>query len=431
VRNIHCQKVIEAVIQQKIDISSSCWALMEARQRSDKQTQIEKKRKRESSGAMSASELMHDVIEEQESEPMESEKLLDEDAVWRFLRENVGAVVQKIMTSEEWRECMTTQDYTMRELEEENKQLKSRLAIAEGALTRCEKTVKRLEEKVTDLTARSMRDNIILKNIEETTEEKNLDIEEKVRTVLKTELKIPEAEMSKIEVERAHRTGQQVTGRSRNIVAKLNSKGKSVVLGHLRNLEKTSKVKIVEQYPPEIHANRDKLWPVFVEAKSQGKKARWNVDKLTIDGKTINPPKDSIRDINLDVTGEAIKLKVNHTDLTSRNNHHFQAHYVEIDSVDQVIPAMKALCADATIAGSSHLMYAYRVGSDKHAISNWEDDGEWGAGKKIMEAIGKSKSYNILVCVTHWQGHSHLGPVRYNIISDLSNSAIQLSKFPH
>jgi hypothetical protein len=412
--------------------------------RRDTRIEQERKRRRESSGTMSAGEgeVSLGTVNEQDetSEPMVmatdagltsgTNPQVTADVIWEFMRENACMIVQKIVTSPEWGECLSTQECGMRELEEENKELKRRLEVAEGALTRCEKSIRRLEEKVTDLTTRSMRDNIIIKNVEERSDEKNSDVEDMVAGILKTELKIPEAELNKIVVERAHRTGKQVSGRARNIVAKLNSRGKSVVMRHVKYISNTSKIRVVEQYPPEVHANREKLWPMFVEAKAQGKATRWNVDKLTIDGKMYNPPKDINRDINLDTTEAALKLKVKHTALTSKNNHHFQAHTVDIGTIDEVIPALKALCSDSTVAGSSHVMYAYRVGSAEHSISNWEDDGEWGAGKKIMEAIRNTDSYNILVCVTHWQGHSHLGPARFEIIKDVSNEAIQQTKFP-
>jgi hypothetical protein len=410
---------------------------MEAKRRKQKQRKDkrdnnrENKRKRMSSGAMqSASESLSDITfggddSLHEAMATSTDAVVNEEVLTKFFRENTASIVQKIVSSEEWRECMLTQETSVRELEEENAELKSRLSVAEGAIIRCEKTIQRLEERVTDLTTRSMRDNVILKNVAESTAEQYYEIEGKIYNTLKEVLNIPDAEMMKIVVERAHRMGKPVTGKARNIVAKLNTKGKSVVMAHMKNLSRESTVRIVEQYPPEVHANRDKLWPMFVEAKEQGKKTKWNVDQLEIEGKVINPPKDGNKDINLDMTEEALKLKAHHTALTSKNNHHFQAHTVEIKSVDQVIPALKTLCADFSVAGASNMMYAYRVGSDEHSISNWEDDGEWGAGKKIMEAIRSNSSYNVLVCVTHWYGKSHLGPARFDIIKELSDSALQ------
>ncbi len=55
---------------------------------------------------------------------------------------------------------------TIKELRAEKAQLQQKLAVNEGTVTRCELQIK-LEEKVTDLTSRSMRDNIVIKNLNE------------------------------------------------------------------------------------------------------------------------------------------------------------------------------------------------------------------------------------------------------------------------
>lgn len=355
------------------------------------------------------------------------------DMIWSFLRENNDELVAKIVQSASWNQYASNRDVTISELEQENKQLQSRLAVAEGAVTRCEHRIKLLEEKVTDLTSRSMRDNILIKNMPEEEHEDDDKLELKVRQIFDKDLRIPTAEMMKINIDRIHRVGKQGTDRrrSRNIVAKLDSKGKAMVMRHLKNLDKNSHIKITEQFPHEVHANRDKLWPTFIDAKKKGKRARWNVDQLLIDGRTVHPPNDKCRDINLDVTGKALELDVKHTEVITRNSNHFQGHSVAINSTDDVVPALKALCKESSIAGASHVMYAYRVGDNSRSIHNWEDDGEWGGGKKIMEAIQGKNVYNQLVCVTRWSSSvQHLGPARFDIIKEVSNSALQnLSAF--
>lgn len=388
-----------------------------------------------SSGAVSTEEMSIDRSNEPEipvavnAVNTEVSAGMNTEVLWDFLKENVGVIVQKIMSSNEWKDSMQSHEDSIMALSEENHELRNRLAITEGALTRCEMVIRRLEEKVVDLTARSMRDNLIIKNISEEQTEKDTDIEEKLRSTLRSELNIPEQEMKSITIQRAHRVGKKSRDRPRNIVTKLNSKGKSVIMRHLRNLKKESKVKITEQYPPEVHANREKLWPMFLEAKKQGKTARWHVDKLHIDGRVHHPPKDRNKDINLDVVDEAMKLKTQHTSVISKNGNHFQAHVVGISTTDQVIPALKALCADSRIAGASHVAYAYRTGRESYSISNYEDDGEWGAGKRIMEGIKESNSYNILVCVACWHGGSLMGPSRFDVIKELSKEAIQISGY--
>ncbi len=227
-------------------------------------------------------------------------------------------------------------------------------------------------------------------------------------------MKVAAGEMTKIHIARAHRIGKSTKYRTRNIVIKLNSRGKSIIMKHLKNLDRGSTVKVVEQFTPEVHAKRDKLWPMYIEAKQQGKPARWNIDQLNMDGRTVRPPKDRNRDINMDTNDVAMKMKVKHIAMISKENNHFQAHTVQIASVDDVVPAIKAMCADSRVAGASHVMYAY----------NWEDDGEWGGARWIMGAIQQRKTYNQLVCVTRWFGGRNMGQARFDTIKELSNIAI-------
>jgi SOS-response transcriptional repressor LexA len=411
-----------------------------------KLTRNERKRKRMASGAVSLSQLSPGISDESyaemnaemngtegvanEGKTVEGVSLSNPTELWKFLRENCGVMIEKIMSSNEWKDSMQSHEDSILALSEENRDLKTRLAIAEGALTRCETAINKLEVRVTDLTTRSMRENIIIMNIQEQDKDKDTDIEEKLLNTFKAELSIPDQEMNTITIERAHRLGKYTQGRTRNIVAKLNTKGKTVIMRHLKNLNREKDVKITEQYPPQVHANREKLWSRFIEAKQQNKPTRWNVDKLSIDGHVINPIKDSNKDINIDTVEEAMKLpEVKHGALKTKNNSHFQAHTVEISSPDHVIPAMKAMCADTRIAGATHVSYAYRIGTERYHHSNWEDDGEWGAGKRIMEALNSTNSYNLLVCVTGWYGSQLIGPSRFDIIKEVATGAIQSTQF--
>ena len=94
--------------------------------------------------------------------------------------------------------------------------------------------------------------------------------------------------------------------------------------------------------------------------------------------------------------------------------------------MDDVVPAITALCKDTRVAGASHLMYAYRVGNKDLFISNFEDDGEFGAGKKIMEAMDRNDVFNKLICVTRWYNGKHLGPSRFDTIRNLALDAIDV-----
>ena len=70
-------------------------------------------------------------------------------------------------------------------------------------------------------------------------------------------------------------------------------------------------------------------------------------------------------------------------------------------------------------------MYAYKVGTENQSIHNFKDDGEWGGVLHIMDAIQKKHVYNRLICITWWYGGQHIEPVRFDIIKDLADQAIQ------
>ena len=347
--------------------------------------------------------------------------------MWDFMESNMEDMVEKMFTSRKFREVtdqLRYQEESIHKLSKENELLRKRLAIAEGAITRSELKVQRLEDKVTYLTSRSMRDNIIIKNMAENDKEDPSLLKTMIRSFLVSDLKINERDMESIVLERYHRFGRKVQGRARNIVVKLNSRGKEIVMAHLKNLDRNNKIKVSQQLPPEVQAKRNKLWPQFKEAKNQGKRVTWKQDQLVVDGRVREAPQDKNTDINKDPAEAATKLKLRHTAVSTKDGSHYQGHSVSIASTDDVIPAVKALCSDVRVAGASHVLYAYRVGNDQQSFHNWEDDGEWGGGRMIMEAIQDNKLFNQLICVTRWGRGENIGVSRFGTIKELANQTI-------
>ena len=370
------------------------------------------------------------------SDEMYSDMTIDpvgdsEDRMWDFIQSNMEAIAEKLMQSQGMR-CLTEQVEELTEnlkvSKNENELLRKRLAIAEGTIIRSERTLSSLEEKIKDLTARSMRDNVILKNMPEYSDETADSLEQRIMSFFEKDLNIHPDKLVDITIERAHRFGKAAKGKPRQVVAKLSHRGKSVVMAHVKNLSKTSNIKISEQFPPEMHSNRNKLWPDFVKAKQEGRRVKWKQDELVVDGRTMKPRQDVNTDINMDISDAALKLTIKHTAIETKDGNSFQGHAVQIKSADDVIPAIKALCADFRISGASHVSYAYRVGNQNHSFHNWEDDGEWGGGRTIMERIKETGSFNTLICVTHWCGTRALGEERFACIKSVADAALDATR---
>ena len=240
-----------------------------------------------------------------DTDPGISHIMSPEEFLWKFINDNKDRI-QKTLCCADLEENANRLDVEMSRLQAENSELRKRLAIAEGRLTRAEKKLDDVQDKTTDLVTRSMRDNLIFKNIAESTPESSMLIEQKIRSFLADEMRVDDNTMDNIIFERAHRIGKASNNRIRHIIVKFNSKGKSEIMRHLRYLSRDCPVKTAEQFLQEVHAGLYKLWPIYVEAKKDGKEPKWNIDELQIGLRRMKPPKDHDMDINLDTTDVAL-----------------------------------------------------------------------------------------------------------------------------
>ena len=70
-------------------------------------------------------------------------------------------------------------------------------------------------------------------------------------------------------------------------------------------------------------------------------------------------------------------------------------------------------------------MYAYRIRSGEKLREHFEDDGEFGAGRPLMDLLREYSAQNILVCVTRWYGGRHIGPARFQMVIDNAKTVLQ------
>lgn len=125
----------------------------------------------------------------------------------------------------------------------------------------------KLQNSVTDLKARSMRDNLVFSWIPE---QRGEDTEALLQDFLQKKYKL-DYETS---FERVHRMGRwnEFSEHPRNIVAKFTYyKDREFIRTHAAQKLKGSNFWVNEQYPPEIEERRKKLYPVMRQAKKDKK----------------------------------------------------------------------------------------------------------------------------------------------------------------
>jgi hypothetical protein len=112
---------------------------------------------------------------------------IKEEEFLSFFNINSSAIIEAIskhLNLEHLRDVekrLTDQDEEIRELKEVNMHLRSRLKICEGMVAKNERAVQNISEKVVELQTRSMRDNILIKNMAEEAWEDDSKLEEKAK----------------------------------------------------------------------------------------------------------------------------------------------------------------------------------------------------------------------------------------------------------
>lgn len=64
-------------------------------------------------------------------------------------------------------------------------------------------------------------------------------------------------------------------------------------------------------------------------------------------------------------------------------------------------------------------------------MDDYDDDGETGAGQRLLHMLRAMEVRRVLVCVTRWYGGTKLGPSRFAIINNVARAhIIQLGLHP-
>jgi putative IMPACT (imprinted ancient) family translation regulator len=134
-----------------------------------------------------------------------------------------------------------------------------------------------------------------------------------------------------------------------------------------------------------------------------------------------------VKDINVDTTENAIQMKVGRSPPIEYEGNNFSGSKVSIQTPDDIIPALHAIYADTRIARASHNTYAYRlVSTTGSVVEHYEDDGEFGAGRRLLNLLKDNYIENTLVCATRWYGGKHIGPVRFDKIIQCASRVLNI-----
>ena len=229
----------------------------------------------------------------------------------------------------------------------------------------------------------SMRENIIISGMAESSVETESDLYEKLEDLFSRDMSV---DMSNVSIVRCHRL-RKFANRSgpRNVIVRFSSHlGKMAVMKSARNLKgRTIPIFINDQFPREINSQRGTLRPIMKLGKKLGKKCSLVEERLLVDGKSYTV--DTLADLPFDISELATKMNDEYVFFSGRTSPYsnfftsddqFTLHDISYCSSEQYYQHQKAVhCNNYIIA--AEIMDTSDPVTMKHAANRIKDTGDW------------------------------------------------------
>ncbi|KAF4995145.1 hypothetical protein FGRMN_5283 [Fusarium graminum] len=102
----------------------------------------------------------------------------------------------------------------------------------------------------------------------------------------------------------------------------------------------------------------------------------------------------------------------------------FIAHVTPVTSPSQANLYVESLLeSDKRIRNATHNITAWRIRSEGVERQQFNDDGEPGAGSRLLQLMQSMNLWDSMVVVTRWYGGVHLGPKRFRLITSVASDA--------
>lgn len=342
------------------------------------------------------------------------------------LRNDQDEMSDKLRFVSEQAECNYDEVST---LKSENLQLRRELDLLRSVVIRMDRRMSVMDNEITDLRARSMRDNILIHNFQYTPNE---NLAATMPGIIKQTLGVD------VEFVRIHRNGVQPqrSGRPVTITAKLTDPNKKDEVLSAQKVKKVAKTSlpfyITPQQPLSLVSARNKLYDKADSLKKQNIGVR-----LSRNG--ISMPNGSKYSEEVPFLSNAAVLQIDSADTENmdeivtksttpiqKNGSEFSGIGSKVDSISSVKNFYKKVCVDPYVASVDSRILVYRFRSDQgKVIENYHDDNEHGAGRRLLRYMQENQIMDAAIVITRWMGE-HIGPQRFNIMEGILNEVANL-----
>ena len=330
--------------------------------------------------------------------------------------------------------------------------LKDDMAIVKGTLQVQDKIMKSNQDKVIDLTARSMANNVIITGIPESSTVHGQDTQEvvpkenckeKVLMFMRGKMKM---EVTNDKVEVAHRTGKPMLNKPRQIVVRCKQSLRDRIFKFTVNLkdelnEKGEPYYVRSQLPEPLATLKREREEWFRSIKKSNaqipdsekhRRVPVHIKNNTLFIKNVPqkqhifPP--SVKDIfNIDpeMRDRMNQIQLVHSDAISEKSSHFVGHAARVKNSKDVNAAYKKV--RLLYPESDHIILVYAVKN----YTGHHDHGEFAAGSRILQILLQRGMNDTVLFVTRDYGGIQLGQRRFIHIENAAREALnELSATP-
>ena len=314
-------------------------------------------------------------------------------------------------------------------LQEENE-------VMRGIMCKHSEQLKVMNDRIAMLTAKSMEKNITISGLKELPKE---DCRQVVIDFLKREVEI-DAESSEIYV--AHRIGNKKHSSSkydRLMIARCKPELKQRVFRNISNLkEKVNHNKlpyyINKQLPDQIVEQNREIREIVKTQKVKDAelpvKERAKIDvrrgEVFIDGerqeKQMLPVEVDELFPDQQEKEKQDKIKLFTSDTISEDKSTFVAYTYKTGQLHEVRRVYRKI--RRSHPNATHVVASYSLKNNR----GYQDDGEYGAGHRLLHLLESNYQPNVAVFVVRMYGGRHLGPKRFAIMSDVATEALERAK---
>ena len=323
-------------------------------------------------------------------------------------------------------------------LVDENKNLRFELDVLKGLFARSEAENTALKNKVTALSAKDMKDNIIIAGLcaDESQENPKITVQEFLSD--KMDLEFPSVQITAAKHIGAHATSPTIP---RLMVVTLHSDLKSLVLSNLKNLkgkknQNDKAYRVSKQLPDQWVEENRKLREEVQKARktNDSKDEMQQKDDIQVKYRTLyinkKPqkkiflPAPSALDVFPDRNEQEKLDKIKFAASTSveENQSEFTAYALKLQSITEVRRAYVRI--RQLHPSAAHIVASYVV---KNGVG-FQDDREYGAGHRVLNIIETNNYMNIAAFVVRYHGGRNLGPKRHVIMEQVVIDALARTK---